>query len=294
MADIEDTPKPDPPKGDDPGSTSGVSTHPGVQIAIFGVVALVLGLLGLVVSAQFEPLEPPLTIPIGSPSSTVSGVSSTTTTSGFEAPTTIPGAGVTTTPPTAANLVLDQTQIDFGDSDSVRSVRLDNDGGQPATWDATSTTQTMLISPSSGTLGPGESITIDLSLDRSAAPEGDLSESVDIVWQAGSIGLGVVGSNNVNPVLHNPQVSPSALKVDGCSPTQATVSVRVRDASPLSSVVVRWAGQETQMIDVGSEMWEGVIGPFGSAEQQTVRVVAFDEHGNAGGAAVTVDVTACP
>jgi hypothetical protein len=45
---------------------------------------------------------------------------------------------------------------------------------------------------------------------------------------------------------------------------------------------------------VGNDIYEGVIGPFTSASAAEVRVVAFDERGNAGGATVTVNVVACP
>lgn len=271
-------------------------SKPWAKIAGFGVVAIVVGLVGLNVSARFDPIDVPPTIPIAAPPSTIGG-SSTTTSSPLGSTTTDgPGSSTPTPPTSAADLTLDQTQIDFGDSDTVRSLQLTNNGGQPAIWDATSTGIGISVSPSSGTVDSGVSMSIEVVLDRATALEGDVTESVDVAWQTGALTVEVVGSNNQNPVLHNPGANPSTLQVNAgnsCGPTQSTVSLRVRDASPLSSVVLRWGGQETQMIDVGNEIWEGVVGPFSSVATETIRIVAFDEYGNAGGAALTIDVTPC-
>jgi hypothetical protein len=48
------------------------------------------------------------------------------------------------------------------------------------------------------------------------------------------------------------------------------------------------------MVPVGNDVFEGVIGPFSAAQAASVRVVAFDDRGNAGGATLTVNVIACP
>jgi hypothetical protein len=48
------------------------------------------------------------------------------------------------------------------------------------------------------------------------------------------------------------------------------------------------------MADVGGDIFEGVIGPFSAAQSAEVRIVAFDELGNAGGAVISVNVLPCP
>jgi hypothetical protein len=112
----------------------------------------------------------------------------------------------------------------------------------------------------------------------------------------------VVGSHEDNPIIHNPQASPPSVQVSGaaeCSNTQTTISARIRDSSPLESVVVRWSpnggtATETPMNSVGNDMFEGVVGPFTTVHTAEVRIVAFDERGNAGGATTSVAVVACP
>ena len=278
--------------------TTEVMSSSWVKAGAFAAVALLVGFLGLVVSAQFEPLETPPTIPIAAgTSTTVIPVSSTTDGAVTTTSTTQGGPTTTSTTPADALLEVDSTSLDFGVSDSLRTFQLTNSGGLAAAWDTSFAADWMAVSPSSGELGPGESMTIEVALDRAEADEGELSESMEVTWGGGSIGLTLLADTNANPILHNPQASPASLEVNAgtfCRPTQAAITVRVRDASPLDSVVVRWAGQETQMIDIGSEMWEGVVGPFDNVGQETVRIVAFDELGNAGGAAITIDVTPCP
>jgi hypothetical protein len=47
------------------------------------------------------------------------------------------------------------------------------------------------------------------------------------------------------------------------------------------------------MNSVGNDMYEGVVGPFTAPQKGGVRVVAFDEAGNAGGASAALAVVAC-
>jgi hypothetical protein len=64
-------------------------------------------------------------------------------------------------------------------------------------------------------------------------------------------------------------------------------------------VVVQWspdggAQRETEMAPAGEDMFEAVIGPFTVVTTTDVRIVAFDERGNAGGATTQVAVVECP
>jgi hypothetical protein len=105
-----------------------------------------------------------------------------------------------------------------------------------------------------------------------------------------------------SPILHNPQASPAQVEVSGnpdCLDTSTTVSVRIRDRSPLETVVVRWSpdggsNQETSMTEIGGDVFEAEIGPFTAVRSAEVRMVAIDELGNAGGATIQVPVVACP
>jgi hypothetical protein len=48
------------------------------------------------------------------------------------------------------------------------------------------------------------------------------------------------------------------------------------------------------MAPAGEDMFEAVIGPFTVVTTTDVRIVAFDERGNAGGATTQVAVVECP
>ena len=276
-----------------------------MKLGVFALVALVVGLIGLAVSAQFEPLEPPPTAPVVD-APPIAGDTTTTTTSTTIAPsstTTAPDDSTSTTAAAApAALTVSTDTVNFGGDGTVGSFELTNSGGRPGTWSLATSNDAIAVSATEGEVGPGETISIDLSLDREVIGEGDISEIITVTWSEGQISIALVGANEGNPILHNPQASPPSVEVSGdseCSNLQSTISVRVRDASPLESVVVRWSPdgsseQETAMSPVGNDIFEGVVGPFTAVHTAAVRIVAIDERGNAGGATTQVAVVACP
>lgn len=275
-----------------------------MKLAIFAVVALVMGVIGIAVSAQFEPIEPPPTAAVSVPTPGVAG--NPTTTTSITQPSTTSRVGDSTTSTVGeaapASLAASTDTVDFGADATSEVFDLANSGQQPAGWAIESSTDAISVSIGSGEIAPGESLTIEVSLDRSLIEEGELSETLTVTWSGGEAVVTAVGTHEDNPVIHNPQASPSEVRVEGdssCSPTQTTISARIRDTSALESVVVRWSpdgsgSQESSMVPVGNDVFEGVIGPFSAAQAASVRVVAFDDRGNAGGATLTVNVIACP
>ncbi len=280
-------------------------TEERLRIVMFVVVTVVVGLIGVAVSARFEPLDPPPSR--RTPPGAISATTTTTTT------TTVPDSATTTDVESTSTTVSSDTTLPGSLSVSAESVDLGaegiagqfeiiNDGGGPAGWSLDSSTDAISLSSGEGETAGGESTVIDLSLDREEIEEGELSETVTLSWGEGQIEIAVVATHEDNPIIHNPQASPSSVEVSGdpvCTNTQTTVSARIRDTSPLESVVVRWSPdgggeQETQMTAVGNDMFEAVIGPFTVERSATARIVAFDERGNAGGATTTVNVVACP
>ncbi|MGD2061941.1 MAG: hypothetical protein PVF87_13805, partial [Acidimicrobiia bacterium] len=124
---------------------------------------------------------------------------------------------------------------------------------------------------------------------------------IEVGWPQGETEVAVVATYESNPIIHNPQARPGEVQVDGggeCTATQTTISARVTDTSPLESVTVRWSdgtrARETAMDDIGDDIYQTVIGPFTAAQTADVRIVAFDDRGNAGGAVVSVNVLPCP
>jgi len=278
-----------------------------MRIGVFAAVALLVGLIGLAVSAQFEPLPAPSTVPVAE--GAVAGGDSTTTTGATA--TTAPGLTSTTsagpsTSTTAAGepaaIGASSDTVNFGGDGTVAAFDLTNTGGRTGEWTLVSSTDAIAVSVGSGEVGAGDTVTIDLSLDRDEIEEGDISETLTVTWAGGQIPISVVGAHEANPVIHNPQASPPSVDVSGspdCLNTETTISARVRDASPLELVIVRWSPgsgpeRETAMGPIGNDMFEAVIGPFTAVQTASVRIVAFDDRGNAGGANIPVAVVACP
>jgi hypothetical protein len=269
---------------------------------LFAAVTVVVGLMGILIGSQIEPLVRPPTVST-SPSSAVSPT--TVPSSPSVSPTTISTqepTGSTVPALSPGKIEVSTETVDFGSEGIAAEFDMTNTGQQATDWTAVSGAEAIAFSASTGSLPPGETVTLRVSLDRSLIEEGELSETITIESSEGDAVIAVVGTKEDNPIIHNPRAKPGELSVDGgdgCSPTQTTVSARVRDTSEIESVVVRWSpdgsvSQETPMISVGNDMFEGVVGPFTAAQSASVRIVAFDVRGNAGGASITVPVNACP
>jgi hypothetical protein len=193
------------------------------------------------------------------------------------------------------------TTLDFGDEGTSAEFEIANSGGTPGDWALAATSDALAVSLGSGTLGPGDSTAIQVSLDRTRlASEGELAESLTVTWAGGEIVVAAAGTHEDNPIIHNPRVDPAQIQFNdpGCPVTQTTVSARIRDTSRLASVIVRWSPDgsgnvETPMNPVGNDMFEAVIGPFSTPQTAEVRIVAFDEHDNAGGADIPLEVVSC-
>lgn len=271
------------------------------MLGIFAAFTLVLGLIGFAVSAQFEPID----VPDGTVPPVAEG--STTTTSTPDASTTVaigtttPGSSTTQAAAPGAIEVSTDT-IDFGEDATTGEFEVTNTGGQPIAFRVEPSVETIVLSAGGEELGPGETVTYDVMLDREVVTEGEISETLAVSWDDGTTSIAVTGLHMDNPILHNPQASPAQVQVGGdpdCANTSTTISVRVRDRSPLETVVVRWSpdggsDRETAMADVGADIFEAEIGPFTTVRSASVRMVAIDELGNAGGATIQVPVVACP
>lgn len=272
------------------------------RIGLFAVVTVIMGLIGLAIAAQVDPLSPQPTVPGTQPP-----VAAPTTTSSVPgASTTSDGGGGSSTSSTVAAvpaaIEVSTDNVNFGGDGTVNELELANAGGQTGQWEITSSSEAIAISQGQGELAGGETVTIELQLDRENIAEGDIEEAITVTWSGGRHEIAVVGSHEDNPIIHNPQASPASIQVSGdpeCTSTQTTVTARVRDTSALESVVVQWSPdggsqRETEMVAIGDDMFEGVIGPFTVVANTDLRIVAFDDRGNAGGATTQVAVVECP
>lgn len=273
-----------------------------MKVGVFALVTLAVGLLGFAVSGQFEPLETPTPVRTSVPGAP-GGSSTTTSTAAPTSTSQPPGRATSSTVAAAPAVIAASTDtIDFGPDGTSGAFDLTNTGVEPGEWQADPSTEAITLSARRGELAGGESTSVDVTLDRDGIEEGDLSERVTVDWDGGQIEIAVVGTHEDDPIIHNPQTSPRTVEVSGgpeCTTTQTTVSARIRDTSPLASVVARWSPdgnsqRETQMTPVGNDVFEAVIGPFTRVQSASVRIVAFDDRGNAGGTTIALSVVACP
>lgn len=272
-----------------------------LRLAGVGVLGVVLALIGFSVASRFQPSTGPGPVlavgPTEAPSTTSTSVTSAVT------PTTQPPQATqstgTTTAAAPASLSMSQEILDFGEAERSLQLQISHDAGGSASWELTSDNQIVTLDPSSGTIEPGATATVSVSVDRAQIPEGEFEASITLSWADGETSAGVVAAFEDNPIIHNPQVSPGTVQVGGCSPGQTTISARVRDSSEIDRVIARWSSdgstiRETAMNPVGNDIYQGVIGPYERVGSDNVKVVAFDVRGNAGGASVVLTLAACP
>lgn len=273
-------------------------------LRLVGVVVLggVLSLVGLNVASTLEPSGDPSPVGAAVESTTTTASSSPSTTESDVVTTEAPAETTTTAVSSEpASLALSNTELDLGSGGSA-ALEIVHTSGGPANWSLTSDHPGVDVEPAEGELGPGDSVSIEVDLNREEVEEGEHVSTLTLDWDAGETSAQVVARLADNPIIHNPRAVPSSVRVAGsgsCSPTQTTISARVRDTSELDRVIARWSPdgsstRETVMRPVGDDIYEGAIGPFEVARTDSVKIVAYDVLENAGGASISVVVEPCP
>jgi hypothetical protein len=265
-----------------------------------GVAAVLLSLIGFAIASRYQPSDealPPVTV--GENTTSTSSASTTTTVSSLP----VPSEQTTTTVDEAepAAITLSEEVLDFGEEQNSLEVRIEHLQGGPANWELVSESSGLSTDPASGQIASGGTASVTVTIDRSQLGEGEFEGALTLSWADGQETAEVLAVTEDNPIIHNPAASPSTLQVasgSGCSPTRTTVSARVRDTSEIEQVIARWSPdgsvtRETAMNPVGNDIFEGVVGPYEATGSDSVRVIAFDVRGNAGGAVLSVAVVDC-
>lgn len=269
-----------------------------LNLAAVGVVAVLLSALGWVIADRFQPSSSPpqAAAPVDPTPTTVPAseeqLDTTTTAAAPEPSDSAPSSQL-------AVLEVAADEIDFGDASDSVELGIFNSGEETAEWWVETTGTGLAIFPSSGEMGPGESITVEVALDRSQIAEGEYLAELTFVWDDGRASLTAAAVHHDDPVIHNPQASPATVQVqagESCTPTRTRVTARVRDTSELDRVLVRWddgtGTVESVMSAAGNDLFEAWIGPFTEVGAVAAKVLAFDVLGNAGG--VTIGLTVAP
>lgn len=266
-----------------------------------GVTAVLLSLIGFSVASRYQPSGEalPPTTDREDTTTTTAGPSTTAV-----SPLPVPTGETTTTAATEAvpaAIVVSEAVLDFGEGEDSLEVVVEHVQGGSAAWELVSERAGLSADPSSGQIAAGETVIVTVTIDRPELGEGEFEGTLTLNWADGQETVEVLAVTEDNPIIHNPQASPSTVRVGSgseCSPTRTTISARVRDTSEVDQVIARWspngsATRETAMSPVGNDIYEGVIGPYEAAGSDSVKVVAFDVRGNAGGADISVAVVDC-
>jgi RNA polymerase sigma factor (sigma-70 family) len=214
-------------------------------------------------------------------------------------PTTAPPttAPPTTPPPPPAQIALTSSVIDLGTSVTQGAVTLTNVGGTAMPWSLQGGVAPFQVSPIGGTLAPGDSEPINVTLDRTGLAEGsDPAVNVSVT----SPGLTSTGLTLKAQVRRAPQVT----IVSGPPSPQCwqqafgSVSATIVEENLVTPVVLRWTGPSQSGsgdMAFARGAWRGgfAVDPTPSSiGRWTYQVVATDAFGLQGTAGGSFDVTA--
>jgi len=204
-----------------------------------------------------------------------------------------PAVPVPTTPaPVPGNLVVSTGLVDFGTGLISVSMTLTNTGDQSLNWSISGAIAPFGVSSSAGTLGPGASSSVDVVVDRAAAPEGTISaDAVVVSSSSGGTDLTLRAVVDRSPRVSIIQGAPDPT----CLPIAVpTIIARVDDNSPVS-VVLSWSGPGAPgSVSMGaSGNWSGPLGVEYVDGVWNYVVTATDSAGNVGMATGSARVQ-CP
>jgi hypothetical protein len=226
-------------------------------------------------------------------------------------PTTATSTTTTaTTAAAAAHLGVSASGLAFGKQTSAtvttRTVTLTNDGGQKLSWTASVTGAGFAVTAGSGTLGPGTSATVTVTLNRSGLAEGAVSGSLALhaspTGQAFAVALtGTVANPPVISIdsFSSPLAYSGAPATGSCTSQTGGLKATVTDDSGpngVVSVTVSWTDGKattTKALNQDGTPWYGSYGPFATMTSYRLTVSAKDVQGNVGTAGFTVSVQRC-
>ena len=183
-------------------------------------------------------------------------------------------------------LVVPQTELDLGRTGVDVSFEIVNGGTEPLRFRARSGDPWLTLMAGEGTIEPAETLHAVAVLDRSRAPEGDVTTEIRVSSTGGSAFVPVRAEVNRAPELTGLATTPEWVVHDGCpGATPAQVRVSVVEESGTATVVLHWRGPDrtegtAAMAGDPQSSFVASIGPFPSAGDVTWWVSATDARAN--------------
>jgi RNA polymerase sigma factor (sigma-70 family) len=224
-----------------------------------GLAGLIVLVAGGVVALNSRTKGSSGTVGIGVTTSTATATTTTSvrTTTPFTAVTAAPTLPPTTVATSSHLIVGGPKTLDLGDTANSTSVIVGNDGAAPLDFTAIASGLGLSVTPVSGSLASGASLTLTVALDRTAPPPGPFSGTVLIASLGSSTTVMVSANVDAGPTISEPPNQRPALVYTGkCllhpMSTASAISATVTGPLPMRVVVLHWQGS-------------GVVGAAGSA-----------------------------
>jgi len=183
-------------------------------------------------------------------------------------------------------LAVDAAPVDFGPTDTERSLRITNAGRQPLVFQTRAAVPWLSFVGGDGTLDPGSAVVVTAVLNRSRAPEGAADGEIRIQSNGGSVAVPVRADVERVPELSDVEATPQTVVVRRCpGSTPAEIRVAVVEESGLAAVELHWARpgkaeQVSPMSTDGQSSYRGALGPFDTPGDVRWWVSAADIRNN--------------
>jgi hypothetical protein len=271
------------------------------------LVGALAGLIVLVVAAVvlLRPGKKPAPVAVVATTTVSPAATSTVFT-----PTTIFTLPTTTVPPTTVllngHLAVAAKSLDLGVSATTISMQFGNDGTAPLNFNAVAIGTGLTVNPIAGTLAPGATQTLTVTLDRSTSVPGPYTGSVQVSSGGGNFTIPVTATVDPGPTISNLAEAPKMLSPSGClaKPTTtrvftSTITAEVSAIQPLKVVVLhsRLSTSQTESAPIPMAMsgtvYAATLGPYTAPGEVDWWITAIDTAGATGTSSHGNLVVAC-
>ena len=207
-------------------------------------------------------------------------------------------------------LSFNASAVEFGASQSERVLTLQTNADSTMTWTITADQPWLTITPSGGSIDPGQTIAVSLAVNRGSLPEGlhtaslvlaSSDEQSELPVEVVIPGTGPSISDERLNAPQDPETGAPHVYQAGCEPqvTAFRVSALIEDPSGVAGVVLVYTvggdePLEAPMEETGGR-WEGAVPPLTRTGNIVYYIQATDEAGNTTSSTpVNVELRGCP